>query len=221
MRKLVLAALVLLVGCDLIKKKGDADAAADAAAEAAAPPAAAVEDAAPPAPAAVNAKNVNDVARFPGETAVTDDDSKLGQPAAARTSPKGGNVVATIKPGADVTKVAEYQGSFLVTFADPKDANTTLIGWIGKDAFTAKTVTTRDGGVDAGAKADAGTHADAGPPSNVKITCPGGSVAVVLAGGPVCKKKCTKDGDCKTTSAGSCANASSPAGSVVRACVHD
>jgi hypothetical protein len=218
MRKLVLAALVVVVGCDLIKKKGDPDAAADAAVEAAAP-AAAVEDAAPPAPVAINAKNVADVARFPaGETAVTDDDSKLAQLTAARTTPKGGNVVAMIKPGADVTKVAEYQGSFLVTFADPKDANATLMGWISKDAFTARTVTTRDGGV----KTDAGTTtADAGAVGPVKLTCPGGSAAVVLSTGPACKKKCTKDADCKTTGAGSCANGSSPSGSVVRVCIHD
>jgi hypothetical protein len=217
-KQLALAALVLVVGCDLIKKKGDADAAADAAAEAAAPPAAVVEDAAPPpGPVAINAKNVADVARFPGETAVTDDDSKLAQLAAARTTPKGGNVVSMIKPGNDVTKVAEYQESFLVTFADPKDANTTLIGWISKDAFTARTVTARDGGV----KADARPAVDAGPPAPVKLTCPGGSTAVVLSTAPVCRKKCTKDADCKTTTAGSCANASSPSGSVVRVCVHD
>jgi len=219
MRKLALAALVLLVGCDLIKKKGDADAAADATVEDAAPPpapTAAAEDAgsaAPAAPVAINAKNVADVARFPGETAVTDDDSKLAQLTPARTTPRGGAVVATIKPGADVTKVAEYQGSYLVTFADPKDASGTLIGWIGKEAFTVRAVTRTDAGV----KADAGASPDAG----AKLTCPAGFTAVVLSTTPVCKKRCAKDGDCKTAAPGSCANASSVSGSVARVCAND
>src|SRR5256885_3194621 len=43
--------------------------------------------------------------------------------AAARTAAKGGNTVTIVKPGTDVTKYAEFQDSFLVTFPDPKDAS--------------------------------------------------------------------------------------------------
>lgn len=219
MRKLffltVVSCAVLALGCPK-KKDGAADAAADAEAPEAEAPAAAVVDA-EPAPAAVNAKNSADVARFPGETAITDDDAKLGQVAPVRTSPRSGSVIATLKPGAEVNKIAEYQHSILVSFADPKDASTTLMGWIGKEAFTASVA--RDAGVkadagvvDAGVKADAGVaHADAG----AKVTCSAGMAAVVLTKDPVCKKKCTRDSDCKV---GKCENASGPTGAVVRVC---
>jgi hypothetical protein len=215
MRKLILlggllSCVVLVLGCP---KKTDSGA-VDAAAEAEAPPVAVV-DAGAPAPVAVNAKNTADVARFPGETAVTDDDAKLGQLSPARTSPRSGSVVATLKPGGDVTKIAEYQGSVLVTFPDPKDANVTLMGWIGKEAFTAWVV--RDGGV----KSDAAV-VDAGPAKDAGVkTCGAGQLAVVLATHPVCKKKCAKDAECKGGAAGSCVNANSVAGAVVRVCASD
>src|SRR5688572_15758681 len=101
MRRLLLVPLfscaLVFLGCP--KKGGDAaDGGADAAAEAEAPAAAEVVDAAP-APIAINAKNVADVARFPGETAVTDDDSKLARITPAQSAPRGGKVVATLKPG--------------------------------------------------------------------------------------------------------------------------
>jgi len=196
---------LLLLGCP--KKNGDgADAAADAPVEAEAP--AAVVDA---GPAPITARNSADVARFPGETAVTDDEAKLAQVTPVRTAPRAGGVVATLKPGAEVVKVAEYNSAILVTFTDPKDASATLMGWIGKEAFTVYVVR------DAGAK-DAAPVVDAGPP---KLTCATGQVAVVLSTGAVCKKKCAKDADCKGGAAGACGNASSPAGGVVRACVAD
>src|SRR4051794_17921161 len=100
------AALVL--GCP--KKKGDeGDAAADvdAAAAVAVPDVDAAGAAA--APVAITAKNTADVARFPGETPVADDDLKLAQPTLVRTSPKSGTVITTLKPGTDVTKIAEFQ----------------------------------------------------------------------------------------------------------------
>ncbi|MBX3204765.1 MAG: hypothetical protein KF764_06835 [Labilithrix sp.] len=222
MRKLILAvALVstaaLVLGCPLMKKKDDAeaDAAADAAGEQAeAPPV--VEDAAPPPPV-VTAKNAADVARFAAETPVTDDDMKLASSGVARTAPKTGAVVATLKPGTDVGKIAEYQGSVLVTFADPKDASTSLMGWIVKESFTAPAVVRR---TDAGVS-DAGTApaVDAGHSAPKKLTCPMGMVAVVLSAEPLCRKKCAKDSDCKGGAAGACANASTAAGSVAKVCV--
>lgn len=222
-----------LLGCPF-KKGGDADAAADAAsAPEAEAPAAAVVDAAP-TPALVHAKNSADVARFPGETPVSDDDLKLASTGSARTSPKTGTVVATLKPGTDVQKIAEYQSSILVAFVDPNDASSTLMGWIAKESFSAPAVSTkRDAGAsdaaapvaDAGKAADAG-HADAGKVADAggadakKLTCATGQVAVVLSKDPVCRKKCTKDADCKGGSAGSCANATTAAGGIARVCAN-
>jgi hypothetical protein len=214
-------ACAFVVGCQYLKKNGadagDAavtDAAVTTVAEAEAP--AAVTDAAPAsAPAAVTAKNVADVARFPAETAVTDDDLKLASVAYARTSPKTGTVVATLQPGADVMKIAEYQNSILVTFADPKAASSTLMGWIGKESFTATAIVK---------KLDGGVTDAAAPPALVdagakKLTCPANMVAVVLSKDPTCRKKCTKDSECKGGTAGGCATASTAAGGVAKVCV--
>jgi hypothetical protein len=82
------------------------------------------------------------------------------------------------------------------------------MGWIGKEAFTAVVIR------DAGPKSDAG-KVDAGP---TKLVCAAGKVAVVLADTPVCKKKCAKDADCKGIGDGTCQNANSVAGAVVRVC---
>lgn len=239
MRNLAALALVsafLVFGCDQIKKLtggGDADAAADeagagdAAAAVAEPDAAAAPvaeaDAAPAAPAAVTitATNAAAVARFPAETAVSDDDLRLAQAGVARTTPKTGTVVATIPPGGDVEKIAEYQNCILVQFANPKDPSSTLLGWIGKEAFTHVVIVRDAGAKDAAAPtaADAGAaKVDAGAP---KLNCPGGTVAVVLSKDPVCRKRCTKDQDCLNKSAGSCNNATLAAGGVARVCVKD
>lgn len=219
MRKIIvttslLACAALLFGCP--KKAGDGgDAAADGASEAEAP--AAVADAAA-APIVVNAKNSASVARFPGETALTDDDEKLASPGYPKTAPKSGALVATIPTGAGVTKIAEYQGSILVSFADPKDASSTLMGWIEKTAFTAIIVKKLDGGVLEGGVKDAAAPVveDAGPAK--KLTCPMGMVAVILTKDPTCRKKCTKDSDCKGGAAGGCANAQTAAGGVAKVC---
>ncbi len=213
MRKLflavsVLSAVVVLAGCPKKKTTEDPEAGAGDAAALAPPP---VEDAAPAPPPAPVAKNANEVARFGTETPVEDDDMKIASVANARTTPKGGSVVATVRPGMDVTKVAEYQDCILVTFADPKDASSTLMGWVEKAAFTAPVRK-----VDAGPRdAAAPVVVDAGPKP---LTCAAGQVAVTLSAAPVCKKKCTKDGDCKTPP---CSPASGPGGKVVRVCAAD
>ena len=221
MRKLVLLSgllpcLLLLAGCP--KKGGDADAAAEAAAPD--PDAAGATGANPPpnAPPVPEAKNKADVARFQNETAVADDDSKPANFVSARTSPKSGSVVAGLKAGTDIHKHAEYQDCFLVTFADPKDPNTTLMGWIEKSSFTyvaPKDAGPKDAAAADAAPADAGAPApvDAGPPK-----CAANEALVTLsASQTACKKKCTKDGDCKTPP---CENANS-AGKVVRVCTKD
>lgn len=229
MRKLVvcLAAVVLLTGCP--KKKGDAgDAAAeeDAAATAETPsPATTEEDAAAAAPALPTAKNEGDVARFKGETALGDDDDTIAIATVARTAPKSGTAVATLKPGTDVGKIASHQDSILISFLDPKDSSTTLMGWVGKEAFVAPAaapvVPKTDAGATPVAAADAGAPApkDAGPPA---FTCPAGQEAINLAAGPTCKKKCSKDADCKTTTPGACAiGAALHGGRAVRVCIND
>jgi len=206
MRKLFLSsALVLsvvaLAGCP--KKGGDA---ADAGDEAAAT-LVAVADAAPTAPVA---KNVNDVGRFPAEKPLTDDTQKIVDSlAVAKTGCKSGSQVAIVKVGTDPFKIAEFQDCILVTFPDPKDATATLLGWVPKDAFTHVTV------LDAGVK-DAAV--DAATATTLK--CAAGQEAIVNIGTttPACRKKCTADKDCKTPTAGACANATTAAGHVTKVC---
>jgi hypothetical protein len=215
MRKLFLAcALVpcvaMLLGCP--KKSVDATDAGD---EAAAP--VAVVDAAPAAPVA---KNVNDVARFPAEKPLTDDAQKTIELfASVKTGCKSGNQVALMKAGTDPFKIAEFQDCILLTFPDPKDANTTLMGWVPKEAFTHVAVAVA---VDAGAK-DAAVDAAVVPTTTTTpLKCPAGQDAIVNIGRePTCRKKCKADKDCKTPTAGACANANTVAGHVARVCANE
>lgn len=184
MRKLLLfcalvPCIVLLFGCP---KKTDP--AADAGDEAAVT---AVVEAGPAAPVA---KNAADIARFGTDTPIANEAGKLlAFSTTVHTSPRGGNVVATLKAGTDVTKIASHADTFLVTFADPKDANSVLMGWIGKEGFS-PTIIIRDAGV-----LDATT---------VQLVCAPGTVAVFLGGANICKKKCNADKDCPNAVAGSC-----------------
>lgn len=215
MRKVALVfCLVVLAGCPKKKTDDGADAASEAAAAQETPT---TDDAAAAAPPTLpTAKNEGDVARYKAETSLGDDDDKITVTSIARTSPKSGTVVATLKPGTEVGKVAGYQESVLITFVDPKDANITLMGWVGKEAFAAAVVQ-----LDAGKKpvVDAGPPKDAGPPA---FTCPKGNEAINLAAGPACKKKCSKDAECQSGAAGACAIASAlHGGRAVRVCVND
>jgi hypothetical protein len=215
MRKLfllcaLLPCVAMLVGCP--KKKGDEGDAGD---EAAAP--VAVADAAPAAPAA---KNVNDVARFPAEKPLTDDDQKtIDLFTSVKTGCKSGTQVALMKAGTDPFKIAEFQDCLLVTFTDPKDATVTLMGWIPKDAFTR--VTILDAGLKDASKdatADA-TVADAAPTA---LKCAAGQEAIVNLGqAATCRKKCTADKDCKTPTAGACKTATTAAGKLTKVCADE
>jgi len=218
MRKLVLSSgllscLLLVAGCPK-KKADDGDAAADAAIDAAI---AAAADATA-APVLPNAKNADKVATFPAQTKLEDDGEKPTRNAVVHTAPKGGDVVANIPAGTDVTKVAEYQEDFLITFADPKNANDTLMGWIDKAAFTgavATKTTLKDGGA-GDASVDSGAHAavDAG----TTLKCGANEALVhISATGTSCKKKCKDDKDCKKPP---CGVAKSTAG-VAKVCVND
>jgi hypothetical protein len=212
MRKLFLyCALVpcvaMLVGCP--KKKDDGSDAGDAEVEAAA-----AVDAAPAAPAA---KNVNDVARFPAEKPLTDDDQKtIDLFTSVKTGCKSGAQVALMKAGTDPFKIAEFQDCMLVTFPDPKDATVTLMGWIPKEAFTR--VTVFDAGIkDAGKDATVDAAVATGP-----LKCAAGQEAIVNIGkDPICRKKCTTEKDCKTPTPGACKTATTVAGKLTNVCVND
>lgn len=212
MRKLILLCsflpcVVLLAGCP---KKGDTG--ADAAAEAAATPAEASADLGEGGemPAAPSAKNEKDIARFPGETKVANEPAKILSYAVVRASPRAGANVAVPHVGSDVTKIAQYNDAFLIVFPDPKDASSSLMGWVGKEAFVA-TIT------------DASVNhlvVDASKP----LTCGAGLALVTLGGAePVCKKTCKTDKDCKTPTAGACgvAAAATGANKAVHVCLNE
>ncbi|AKV04525.1 hypothetical protein AKJ09_11188 [Labilithrix luteola] len=240
MRKLILVAsffpMVLVVsGCPMLKKQG-ADAGSDAAVvdatavveDAAPAPAPAADAAVAPAPAPA-AKNAASVARFPGETPIPNEATKVAAASASvRTTPKAGSVVATLAKGTEVNKIAEYQDCELVTFADPKDASSVLMGWVTKDAFTA-TATVTDAGttaVDGGAKdaggiSDAGAAADAGKPATAAKCAAGQELVMGFGKDAMCKKKCASDKDCKNAAAGSCAVAATTTGKVARVCTNE
>jgi hypothetical protein len=126
--------LYLCAACSLLKKKEE-DAGADAAPAAAAPDAAAE----PAAAAEPTAKNAAQVGRFPSETKIAAEKAKVvADVTVARESPGSGPAVATLKKDVEVTKFAQRGTDFfLVTFADPKDASSTLMGWIPDEAFKA------------------------------------------------------------------------------------
>ncbi|MBS2011315.1 MAG: hypothetical protein JST00_00270 [Deltaproteobacteria bacterium] len=199
---------VLATGCP---KKGGGD--QDAAPEAA--PVVEAAEAAAPAPVA---KNAADISRFGAEKPIANETAKLVDAFnTVRTGPGQGQTVATLKAGTDVTKIAEHQNSFLITFADPKDANTLLMGWVGKGAFVADIVI-----VDAGPKDAAVVDAakppvpDAGPAG----PCPPGQELIVglVANRAVCKKRCTAVTDCSNKI---CSTGNAVGGKVVRFCPAD
>jgi hypothetical protein len=224
MRKLflssvVMASVVVLFGCP--KKKGvGADGGDEAGTEEVAD--ATVVDAAPAA-AAPTAKNAADVARFPGETKIEDEATKTASVTVAHTAPRGGTSVATLKAGTDVTKIASFQDGFLVTFTDPKDATSTLMGWIGKEAFVSLAVVITDAGAKA---ADASVAKDAGPvvsvdAGKVALKCAGTQLAVVLSAGTVCRKRCSTDADCGGAKGSCSVAAAEKGGRAVHVCVNE
>jgi hypothetical protein len=121
----------LVMGCGLLKKKGDD--AADAAAEAAV--AEVAEAAAAPA-AAPAAANENDVSRFPDEKKLENVSATLLRPTNVREIPGIGKVVASLTKGGTVTEIAQRSTFFLVVFTNPADQKS-LMGWISQDSFAA------------------------------------------------------------------------------------
>jgi hypothetical protein len=168
-RVVSLVSLAALVGCGLLGKKGGD--AADAEAEAAAVVEAA--EAAPPAVAAPTATNENDVSRFPDEKKLENVVGTLQRTTNVREIPGIGKIVATLAKGGTVTEIAQRSTFFLVVFQNPKD-NTTLMGWIGQESFTAPPAV------------------EAGVPS-IKCVLP---ETALISDAPFCGKVCTADTDC-------------------------
>ncbi len=80
------------------------------------------------------ATNAADVTRFPdeepfGPTAVVAQDKT-----AVRTAPGGGDLVATLPAGVDVTKLSAHGTDDLVCFEDPKGGRH-LMGWVPQSAL--------------------------------------------------------------------------------------
>jgi hypothetical protein len=201
-----------VLGCP--KKGADADAGdLDSA-----PVVQAVVDAAPALPAA---KNAGDIARFAAETAIADDDFKLVDAfTTVRTGPKQGGVVTTLRAGTDVVKIADYQGAFLITFVDPKDPSSRLMGWIDKGAFVQDVIV--DAGPRDAAKDAAPDAAVAVVDAGFGLVCPANNAVVVgLAPTPVCKKKCKEDKECAGGVAGSCVTAQTPDKKLLKVCRAD
>jgi hypothetical protein len=162
MRRLSLL-LVLLAFCAGCPKKDAAAAGGDAAPEASTAP---VTSATAP-PADPTPKNASSIARFPGETKLGNEKEKvLADVSIVREGPGTGTVVATLKKGVEVMKVAKNGDYFLVVFPDPKAPSEWLTGWVGKAAFVAS------------------------PPPR---SCPKGQTAFIGVG---CQVECASDGSC-------------------------
>lgn len=128
-----------------------------------------VADAAPvPAPVAL-ATNEGDIARFPDETSIADEEESFLRAYNVREAPPAGAVITGLNKGTMVTKIASRDRFFLILFDDPKAFGSKQMGWVHRDAFSA---VSPDAGslagepVDAGAPLDAGTSAvDASAPA--------------------------------------------------------
>ncbi len=170
---IVLSSFTALASCDLLKKKGaaDADAAAAAAGDAAVAETPAGDAATTPAATTggTGAVNENDVARFPDETKLADVQATVKRFASIRESPSTGKVVVQVNSGTTVTEIAQRQNFFLVT-AD--SGGQKKMGWLTADAFTPI--------VDAGLKAP---------------TCTSPEVPL-MGDTPFCGKVCGGDVDC-------------------------
>lgn len=197
---------LLATGCP--KKGGDQDAAPEAA------PVADTPEAAPPAPVA---KNGADISRFGAEKPIANEVANLVDAFnTVRTGPGQGNTVATLRAGTPVTKIAEHQNNFLITFADPKDPASVLMGWVGKGAFVADIIIVDAGPKDAAVDAAKPPVPDAGPAG----ACPAGQELIVglVANRAVCKKRCVAVTDCSNKI---CSTGNAVGGRVVRFCPAD
>ena len=121
--------------------------------------------------------NAADITRFPDEKKLDEQATLEWSSSKIRKKPQGDQVAVLLK-GTKVTKIAEHQGFFLITFADPKDASKQLEGWVYKDSFTAEVAMEAE-------------------PKGGK--CPDGmKLTESAATGKVCSKICTSNAQCKS-----------------------
>ena len=138
-------------------------------------PAPVVLDAQPPGPpdVVITATNVDEVARFPNEAKLHGEIGKIADPQiSARNSVPSGSVVATLRMGTQVTQVSRHDTFLLCQFADPKNPQQTLLGWIGEQAFIP------------------------GPTVPRKLGCPRGQTLLEFDEQDFCGRACTSDADC-------------------------
>lgn len=164
---------LLLLGCPGLLKKKAPDAGPDAGPPAAAPDAMAMVDAGAPTPTAANA---SEISRYPDETPIANVPATLHwsvTDARTQASRVQGAIVAALKSGTAVQKVAERQGFFLVVFADPRDASRNEEGWVAEAAFEPEP-----------------------PHKRVAVKCTGAQVAVLMQMGEECVTECANDATC-------------------------
>jgi len=177
---LLITCLVPLLACNLRGKKSDGGAEATTTTVATADTA--IVDAGPPAPIASNEK---DIKRFSDEEKIDGEVHEVEwSTVAARKEPVSGAQVASLKKGTKCTLIAKKGKSALATFADPKDATSTLMGWIADDAFvpgTTPVAITR--------------HADGGVSAPKTGVC-GPGQTLLMGDDAFCGKICSADKDC-------------------------
>jgi hypothetical protein len=159
-----LALAVFAAACG--KKKDASDAGADGGDEAATATADAGSEVVP--------SNATGVARFGDESKLDGSSVALSFATPVHAEPGTGAVVATLAKGTQVTLVAEHgtaTPATLVTFPDPKNASSTLIGWVPSTAV--------------------GKNVAVAPAHT--INCPAGKVAVF---GNLCAQPCKTNADC-------------------------
>ncbi|HEY2511753.1 MAG TPA: hypothetical protein VGI39_12885 [Polyangiaceae bacterium] len=162
---LPLAGVVVVLGCSRPQESFDAGG----------NPAALVLDAQPPGPppVTITATNVDDVARFPDEAKLHGEIGKIADAqVAARNSVPSGSVVAMLRLGTPVTQVSRHDAFLLCQFADPKNPQQTLLGWIGEQAFIP------------------------GPTVPRKLGCPRGQSLLEFDEQDFCGRVCRSDADC-------------------------
>ncbi len=118
----VLIAALVFPACSRKKEASDAGAPA------------ASDTASAAASAAPSAANASDVARFGDEEALDGGSVSLVAAATVHAQPGAGAVVASLAKGTEVNTLAEHGTSTLVTFADPKNGSSTLMGWVASAA---------------------------------------------------------------------------------------
>lgn len=190
----VFALVAGLVGCGLLQKlrelgqEAGADGAAGGATETADAASAEEADSGTAAPSYANEK---DVKRFADEDKVEAEESATEWPTTTpRTEPGTGSAVASLPKGTKCTKVAQRGHSVLVSFADPKHAARTLLGWVSADAFVAGTT-----------PPPATLNLGAGGAKKTTGVCPVG-LTLLVDGDAFCAKRCKVDKDCKSVGTG-------------------